>query len=223
MHHILEIDDERIEIPFDKDGYIYATAICKRINKFLQNYIRLKETKNLIELIHKEYDAPFDEIIMTRKGGNNKTEQGTWIHRELVLHFASWCSPYFTLQANKWIEEWLHFKHENQDRYYKELYNMRPYLTESETKEKLIQIKLQKQLGGEIEVETENGWIDLLTDSEIIEIKDGKCWKHAVGQILMYALDYPNHQKRIHLFDIGSNQQIDKSCNVYDIIVTYES
>jgi hypothetical protein len=77
-------------------------------------------------------------------------------------------------------------------------------------------------LGGCIEVETEVGYIDLLTDYEIIEIKDGKLWKHALGQILMYSVDYPNHKKRIHLFDIEKNKMIEDRCNIYNIKVSYE-
>lgn len=48
MYHILETNNEKIEIPFDDDGYVYVTIICNRINKRLQNYMRLKETQNLI-------------------------------------------------------------------------------------------------------------------------------------------------------------------------------
>ena len=37
-----------------------------------------------------------------------------------------------------------------------------------------IELKLHNQLGGKIEVKTECGFIDLLTDTEIIENKKGK-------------------------------------------------
>lgn len=88
--------------------------------------------------------------------------------------------------------------------------------------EKKIQNKLYKELGGEIEVKTENGYIDLLTNSEIIEIKDGKLWKNAIGQILVYSQSYPKHNKRIHLFGIENNENINKICKDYNIKVTYD-
>jgi hypothetical protein len=79
-------------------------------------------------------------------------------------------------------------------------------------------------LAGQIEVETEVGYIDLLTDDEIIEIKDGKFWKHALGQILSYSIDYPNHKKRIHLFNIGEYNLnlIKDKCLKFNINVTFE-
>ena len=82
-------------------------------------------------------------------------------------------------------------------------------------------MKLHDQLGGKIEVETESGFIDLLTDTEIIEIKKGKNWKQAIGQILIYSSYYPKHTKRIHLFDI---KNIDNNgCErIYVLIKTHQ-
>ena len=118
-----------------------------------------------------------------------------------------------------WIEEWKQINN-NQIIYNNEISNLKPGYKNK--KEEVIQLKLQKALGGNIEVETSSGFIDLLTDSEIIEIKDGRNWKHAVGQILIYSLDYPNHNKRIHLFNIINDEHINSKCNIYNIRVTYE-
>ena len=82
---------------------------------------------------------------------------------------------------------------------------------------------IQKELCGKIEVETDSGFIDLLTETEIIEIKNGKQWKSAVGQILVYSLEYPVHKKRIHLFDIEFDENINEKCKIYDIYVSYET
>jgi hypothetical protein len=54
------------------------------------------------------------------------------------------------------------------------------------------------------EVPTLAGNIDILTERELIEVKSVKSWKCAVGQVLVYAQSYPNHQKRIHLFGEAS-------------------
>lgn len=110
----------------------------------------------------------------------------------------------------------------NENKYLFEIYNIKNDNLEDNRKEYQIQQRLHEELGGCIEVETEVGYIDLLTDYEIIEIKDGKLWKHALGQILMYSVDYPNHKKRIHLFDIEKNKMIEDRCNIYNIKVTYE-
>ena len=66
--------------------------------------------------------------------------------------------------------------------------------------EKIIQQKLQVTKGGQTEVLTPVGKIDLLTSLEIIEIKKIPDWKYALGQILAYGHYYPSHQKVICLF-----------------------
>lgn len=68
------------------------------------------------------------------------------------------------------------------------------------TKERDVQVRLFLRLGGQREVSTDDGVIDLLTDSEVIEVKDLSAWKCALGQILIYSEYYPSHSKRIHLF-----------------------
>lgn len=66
--------------------------------------------------------------------------------------------------------------------------------------EQQVRDRLQSQLGGLIEVATPAGRIDLLTDTEIIEVKHVSEWKSAIGQVLAYSGFYPEHGKRIHLW-----------------------
>jgi len=66
--------------------------------------------------------------------------------------------------------------------------------------EKSIQEKLHKLYGGKREVTTPVGRIDLLTDTEIIEVKESNGWKAALGQIISYGSFYPDHRKRLYLF-----------------------
>ena len=51
-----------------------------------------------------------------------------------------------------------------------------------------------------MEVGSRYGKIDILTDSEIIEVKRYKTWKHALGQVLVYGIEYPNHKKVLYLY-----------------------
>ncbi len=95
--------------------------------------------------------------------------------------------------------------------------------------EEEIKTRLQKKLGGEIEVLTNTGLIDLLTEKEIIEIKSVKTWIHGVGQLIVRGRDYPHHSKRLHLFGkfstksrIKNLELIQKSCIPLGIEVTWE-
>ena len=91
--------------------------------------------------------------------------------------------------------------------------------------EKGIQKNLAKQLKGRMEVYCPVGRIDILTNSQIIEIKEASSWKSAVGQILTYGSYYPEHRKRIHLFgecQICMRVAIRECCKALDIEVTWD-
>lgn len=90
--------------------------------------------------------------------------------------------------------------------------------------ESRVRDNLQSKLGGLTEVSTPSGRIDLLTETEIIEVKNIKDWKSALGQILIYSAFYPNHKKRIHLFgeNIDNLPDIELSCIPFNVSVTGE-
>ena len=72
-------------------------------------------------------------------------------------------------------------------------------LNPTKQEEKLIVNKLNEKIKGKLEVPTPIGRIDIVSDTEIIEIKAFKNWKSAIGQIISYAYFYPTKNKRIHL------------------------
>lgn len=101
-----------------------------------------------------------------------------------------------------------------------------PKRQQKTTKEVVVRDRLQSELGGLVEVATPAGRIDLLTYTEIIEVKAFKDWKAALGQILVYSGFYPKHRKRIHLFgsitEIERVSDIESACIGFDIKVTGE-
>lgn len=44
-----------------------------------------------------------------------------------------------------------------------------------------------------------------------------------MGQLIIYADEYPLHVKRLHLFDIEYNENINLVCKKHNIIVSHES
>jgi hypothetical protein len=90
--------------------------------------------------------------------------------------------------------------------------------------ERIVRDRLQAQLGGKVEAYTKYGLIDLLTETELIEIKVVNRWKDAIGHILAKSEKYPNHQKRLHLF--GHQEpildNIEEVCDRLGIRVTFE-
>ena len=196
-----------------------ATAMCKVGKKEFKHWNSLISTKKIIKSLGDMLKVPSSQLIDVKKGCTSKYQQGSWIHPLLATNLAQWISSDFGLKVCLWIDEWKQFNN-NKNIYDNEINNL--VSNEICQKEREIQLKLLKELGGEIEVETESGFIDLLTDNEIIEIKNGKNWKSAVGQILIYSLEYPKHGKRIHLFDIENDSNINNKCSIYNIKVSYE-
>ena len=90
--------------------------------------------------------------------------------------------------------------------------------------EREVRDRLQSQLGGQVEAYTRYGLIDLLTATELIEIKTVDRWKDAVGHILAKSNKYPNHAKRLHLFGYEEPilETINDVCDAWNIRVTFE-
>jgi hypothetical protein len=151
-----------------------------------------------------------------KKGRYNS---GSWVHPQIATHIAIWISPKFGVAVSGWIEEWK-AQGNNKDKYIKKLNSIEP--AEIIQKEKEIQARLKRELNAEIEVETPVGFIDIVSEDKIIEIKEISKWKHAVGQILCYA-NYIKKTKEIYLFgesDID-RQIIEDNCRRFDISVVF--
>ncbi|MBR8832533.1 MAG: MarR family transcriptional regulator [Stigonema ocellatum SAG 48.90 = DSM 106950] len=101
-----------------------------------------------------------------------------------------------------------------------------PKSTQADDKETRIRDRLQIELGGQVEVTTAVGRIDLLTSSEVIEIKNIDDSKEALGKILAYSAFFPEHGKRIHLFgrpDLTKLALAQTTCFEFGITVTFET
>ena len=90
--------------------------------------------------------------------------------------------------------------------------------------ERDVRDRLQSQLGGVAEAYTKYGLIDLLTDTELIEVKAVDRWKDAIGHIVAKSEKYPTHKKRLHLFgpEAPILEHIEGICDRLNIQVTYE-
>lgn len=94
------------------------------------------------------------------------------------------------------------------------------YCSQFRGTESLYQSKIHYEIGGQREVKTPVGIIDVLTDKHIVEVKEAKDYKHAIGQVICYSLYKPNRQKVIALFGKVSNKlkgEIEYCCGCLDI------
>jgi len=200
-----------------EDGMINATLLCKAGKKLLSNYNQNKQTQLFLQSLSIETGIPIIELFVTTAGKYG----GTWVHHLVATHLAQWISIEFSIKVSLWIDKWKSIHNENKKEYEDSLLNIKADKNNL-NREKEIQTKLSQELGGEIEVETEFGFIDILTEDELIEIKIGHDWKCGIGQLLTYGEYYKDHVKRLHLFDFKYDKKIAKICEKYNIKLSYE-
>jgi hypothetical protein len=181
-----------------KTGRINGSDLSKQKGKDMYDWTRLEGTKKLIEELSREKGLTKTELLMQVSGGLNCTIRGTYLHPCLITNLACWISPIFGAHICTWIEEWKTHPG-NHLRYLNQISKIKPKsICHNEAE---IRDRLATQLDGEVEVSCTCGFIDILTCDELIEVKRGCSWKSALGQLMAYRIDYPEHALRMHLFD----------------------
>ena len=78
----------------------------------------------------------------------------------------------------------------------------------------------------QLEVLTNVGRIDCLTDRELIEVKRASAWKHGLGQLMAYSHEYQRHRKILHLFDKQNRDKLLSKvvpvCQTLEVEVRFE-
>lgn len=90
----------------EKYVMVNATKMSKPFGKFPSDWLRQKSSKEYVEAVSSDTQIPISQLIITKKG-NDGTEQGTWMHKDVALEFARWLAPVFGLWCNRRIEELL--------------------------------------------------------------------------------------------------------------------
>jgi len=85
------------------DHYVNATQLCQAGGKKFNDWLRLDTTKELINELSAEAGIPASALVQTKRGGNDKLSQGSWIHPDLSIQLAQWISPKFAIQVSKWV------------------------------------------------------------------------------------------------------------------------
>jgi hypothetical protein len=112
---IITKEFEKIEVLFNQlnqSVYLNATKVSKHFKKDVNEWKRLPSTLTYLASLSRLGKIPERELIIVRKGGNDKNSQGTWIHKKLIIAFARWLSPDFAVWCDGVIEEILSQKTE---------------------------------------------------------------------------------------------------------------
>jgi hypothetical protein len=77
--------------------------------------------------------------------------------------------------------------------------------------------------GSAREVPCSSGFVDIVTPTELIEVKRAQLWKGGLGQVLVYSKDFPGLSPRLHLFGQKSYEHFalaHATCVMFGVRVT---
>ena len=155
--------------------------------------------------------AEFDRLPETKKFiraccENKQVPKKVLIHS--VKGSCTWVHPEVAVELFRWIQKGERRKLSD--------------LLESSVRDHLA----SKINGSKTEVVCKSGIVDILTYKHVIEVKTAKSWKAAVGQALVYSLEFPDRLPRIHLYDSGSQEfemMVISFCNQLGVSVSFHS
>jgi hypothetical protein len=87
------------------DGHLNATALCQAAEKRFADYQRLKTTEEFLATLSRSVGIPTHLLVEKIVTGPNE-QRGTWVHPQVAIHLAIWCSAEFAVQVTGWVEQW---------------------------------------------------------------------------------------------------------------------
>jgi KilA-N domain len=89
-----------------KDGYINATAMCQAAGRPWSRYWETGPSREFAAELSSDLGISISELIQSVKGGDPSL-QGTWVHPQVAIHLAQWCSPSFAVKVSQWVFDWM--------------------------------------------------------------------------------------------------------------------
>ena len=100
------------------DVMVNATQLAKIYGKRPAEYLRLPDTIKLINAITRKYGISENQLVVTSKGGNISdmgkshivdNQQGTWMHRLIVVDFCQWLDIDLKLWCTEKLDELMRY------------------------------------------------------------------------------------------------------------------
>ena len=113
MNAIQSFQFNDIPVSFREDGFLNATAIAAHFGKLPKDYLKNEQTQQYISAlaenlsVRRKILTKENQIVIVKRGGS---EQGTWLHPKLAIHFARWLDPKFAVWCDEQIEALLNGK-----------------------------------------------------------------------------------------------------------------
>lgn len=107
----------------ERDGFVNGTAMCVAHGKLIADWFRNQETVELLTALAVDLDleinygishnsgissisAAYPDLVLSRRG-SPENGGGTWVHPDLAVQLAQWCSPGFAIIVSRWVRTWM--------------------------------------------------------------------------------------------------------------------
>ena len=113
MNAIQSFQFNDIPVSFREDGFLNATSIAANVGNVPKDYLKTEQTQQYITAlaenlsVRRKILTKENQIVIVKRGGS---EQGTWLHPKLAIHFARWLDPKFAVWCDEQIEALLNGK-----------------------------------------------------------------------------------------------------------------
>ena len=113
MNQVQSFNFGNIAVSFRTDGFLNATVIASHFGKQARDYLKTEQTQQYITALAEFLSVKTkiltkeNQIVIVKRGGS---EQGTWLHPKLAIHFARWLDPKFAVWCDEQIEALLNGK-----------------------------------------------------------------------------------------------------------------
>ena len=102
---IIKHDYNGLAIPQRDDGYVSLTVMSQAGKKKVNDYLRLKSTKEYLEAFSESTGIPVDLLIVVNESEGSNDNRGTWAHPEIAIDFAKWVNVDFRIWANRTLRQ----------------------------------------------------------------------------------------------------------------------
>ncbi len=104
---VYSVQDELANLAIEMrmvDGFFNATKMCKVVDKQYRDYQKNKRTQVFLEELAKEKGMRVKDFAQVSVGG---THEGTWVHPDVAMDLASWCSPRMQIEVAKLVRKYI--------------------------------------------------------------------------------------------------------------------
>lgn len=92
LHALTAADGRPVVELRTSDGYVNATRMCQAAGKQFTDFRRLDSTQSFWTSLSIKTGIPVMDLTKVHHGG---ADPGTWVHSQVAIMLAMWCSPHF--------------------------------------------------------------------------------------------------------------------------------